>query len=256
MFLLKYYFLTLLAIGVLLHSGEACKGCVELDEITFDKLISRFPATLVKFDVAYPYGDKHEAFSAFAQDVAEVDDLLVALVGIKDYGEKDNANLGKKYNVEEKDLPRIKIIKRDNPKEWIDYPADLPVTKDNIKTFVRENTNLYIGLTGCLQEFDELAARFMEALAKDEKEAQEVLKEAQEEEKKFNGEENSGRMYIAIMQRVLEKGEDFIASERERVKGLQGKKLSPSKKLLLEHRLNILAAFKHTKSTTSDKSEL
>uniref|UniRef100_A0A1B0GL73 Endoplasmic reticulum resident protein 29 C-terminal domain-containing protein n=2 Tax=Lutzomyia longipalpis TaxID=7200 RepID=A0A1B0GL73_LUTLO len=63
-------------------------------------------------------------------------------------------------------------------------------------------------------------------------------------------------MYIAIMQRVLEKGEDFIESERERVKGLQGKKLSPSKKLLLEHRLNILAAFKHTKSTTSDKSEL
>lgn len=124
---------------------------------------------------------------------------------------------------------------------------------DNIKSFVREHSNLYIGLAGCLEEFDHLAGRFMEALPRGEKKAQEVLQEAQAEEKKFNGEENSGKMYIAIMQRVLEKGVDFLSTERERVKSLQGKKLSDGKKQLLEHRLNILAAFK---SIVSVKTEL
>ncbi|GAB0098524.1 Protein windbeutel [Sergentomyia squamirostris] len=237
------------------QSVEACKGCVELDEITFDKLIHRFPVTVVKFDVAYPYGEKHEAYSAFALDVSTVDDLLVGLIGIKDYGEKDNSEIGKRYEVDEKDYPAIKLIKKDDPTKWIDYPADLPVTVDNIKSFVRQNTNLYIGLTGCLEEFDILASNFMMALKKGEKHAQEVLHEAETEEKKFNGEENSGRMYIAIMQRVLEKGVDFIEKERERVKGLQGKKVSAGKKLLLEHRLNILAAF-NAVSNPSVKAEL
>uniref|UniRef100_A0A1L8DUC0 Putative erp29 n=1 Tax=Nyssomyia neivai TaxID=330878 RepID=A0A1L8DUC0_9DIPT len=253
---LKNYLIAVVLFGAFLGVTEACKGCVELDEITFDKLISRFPVALVKFDVAYPYGDKHEAFSTFAQDVASVDDLLVALVGVKDYGEKDNAELGKKFNAEEKDFPAIRLFKRDNPEEWISYPADQPITADSLKTFVRDNTNLYIGLTGCLQEFDELAVRFMQALKKGEKEAQEILKETQVEEKKFNGEENSGKMYIAIMQRVLEKGSTFIEDERERVKGLQGKKISAGKKVLLEHRLNILAAFRSTKAKAGDKSEL
>ncbi|XP_059620237.1 protein windbeutel [Phlebotomus argentipes] len=251
------FLVALVALWAVSRVAEACKGCVELDEITFDKLIRRFPVTVVKFDVAYPYGNNHEAFSSFALDVADVDDLLVGLVGIKDYGEKDNAELGKLYKATEKDLPVIKLIKRDDPRKWIDYkPSALTVSAEDLKAFVRDNSDLYIGLAGCLQEFDQLAGRFMDALAVDEKSAQEVLQDAQEEEKKFNGEENSGRMYIAIMQRILEKGAEFIASERERVKSLQGKKVSAGKKVLLEHRMNILAAFKATASASSDKSEL
>ena len=34
-----------------------------LDNLTFDKLLSKFDASLIKFDVAYPYGDKHEEFA-------------------------------------------------------------------------------------------------------------------------------------------------------------------------------------------------
>lgn len=50
----------------------------------------------MKFDAAYPYGPKHDEFVKFAESVANVDSLLVAEVGIKDYGEKDNADLGKR----------------------------------------------------------------------------------------------------------------------------------------------------------------
>lgn len=73
----------------------SCRGCVELDELTFDRTLRRFPdGALVKFDVAYPYGDKHEQFAKFAAEVANAsrtygpkaaahEDLLVAVVGVK-----------------------------------------------------------------------------------------------------------------------------------------------------------------------------
>ena len=34
-----------------------------LDVLSFDKVISKFPVSLVKFDIAYPYGDKHDQFA-------------------------------------------------------------------------------------------------------------------------------------------------------------------------------------------------
>ena len=52
---------------------------------------------MVKFDVAYPYGEKHDEFAKLAVDGAEVDDLMIAEVGIKDYGEKDNEELGNRF---------------------------------------------------------------------------------------------------------------------------------------------------------------
>ncbi len=71
-----------------------CKGCTPLDTLTFDKMIRSFPYSLIKFDTAYPYGDKHEEFAKVAVDGAEVEDLFVGEVGIKDYGDKDNEELG------------------------------------------------------------------------------------------------------------------------------------------------------------------
>lgn len=71
-----------------------CKGCTPLDTLTFDKMIRSFPVSLVKFDTAYPYGDKHEEFAKVAADGAELPGLFVGEVGIKDYGEKDNEELG------------------------------------------------------------------------------------------------------------------------------------------------------------------
>lgn len=51
------------------NGSSACKGCTDLDELTFDKLVKRFPVTIVKFDIAYPYGDQHEAYGRFAQGI-------------------------------------------------------------------------------------------------------------------------------------------------------------------------------------------
>lgn len=38
--------------------------------------------------------------------------------------------------------------------------SDKEWTADTIRKFVRQNTDVYMGLAGCLREFDELARRF------------------------------------------------------------------------------------------------
>ena len=84
-----------------------CKGCTPLDTLSFDKLLSKFKVSVVKFDVAYPYGDKHEEFSKFSKSAAEVEDLFVGEVGIKDYGDKDNADLAERFNIIKEDYPVV-----------------------------------------------------------------------------------------------------------------------------------------------------
>ena len=56
-------------------SASNCKGCTPLDELNFDKIVKRFDATLVKFDTAYAYGDKHEEFGKVAKELAEIEDV-------------------------------------------------------------------------------------------------------------------------------------------------------------------------------------
>ena len=40
-----------------------CKGCTPLDVLSFDKIVDKFQASLVKFDVPFPYGDKQDVFA-------------------------------------------------------------------------------------------------------------------------------------------------------------------------------------------------
>ena len=58
------------------------------DVLTFDKMVNAFPVSLVKFDVAYPYGDKHDEFAKISEEAAELPNMFIGEVGIKDYGDK------------------------------------------------------------------------------------------------------------------------------------------------------------------------
>lgn len=59
--------LLVVALSSKCNGSNTCKGCTDLDELTFEKLLKRFQVTIVKFDIAYPYGEQHEAYSRFAQ---------------------------------------------------------------------------------------------------------------------------------------------------------------------------------------------
>lgn len=158
-----------MCLSVVQYSWANSLGVVLLDEIILDKLMSRFAVSLVKFDVAYPYGDKHENYAKFAKEQnVLVEDMLIGDVHAKDYGDKENWGLLKRFGINEKELPTILLFKKSDPTKWIKYPRDHEVTVDNLKNFVRRNTKLYIGLSGCIQEFDTIAAAFMEKFNRNE----------------------------------------------------------------------------------------
>lgn len=52
----------------------------------------------MKIDVSYPYGEKHDEFVKLGLVYESVEDLLVAEVPVKDYGEKDNEDLAIRFD--------------------------------------------------------------------------------------------------------------------------------------------------------------
>lgn len=151
-------------------------GSVNLDELSFSKVTNKFKASLVKFDVAYPYGDKHDAFVAVAKDARDVDDLLLAEIGVKDYGEKENEALAKKYGATKDNFPIVKLFLK-GKSEPLTFDDSKGFTSDQLRRFVRENTGIYLSLPGCVRELDILAIKFMKS-TKDSKEK--ILKEVED----------------------------------------------------------------------------
>lgn len=139
----------------------ACKGCVELDEYNFDKLIKVFPTVLVKFDIAFPFGDIHETYEKFSKEVSKSQDLLIAQVGVKDYGDRDNENIANKYKIKKEDFPTILLFKDGQLDEPIKFSRSEGYTLENLKRFVKINSKVYLGAPGCIEQYDKLATRFL-----------------------------------------------------------------------------------------------
>lgn len=158
------------------YQSSAPSGSVNLDELSFNKVINKFEASLVKFDVSYPYGDRHEAFVAVAKDANDVDELLLAEVGVKDYGEKENEALARKYGATKDNFPIVKLFVK-GKSEPLTFDDSKGFTSDELRRFVRENTGIYLSLPGCVKELDILAIKFMKSKKDDRTE---VLKEAVE----------------------------------------------------------------------------
>lgn len=158
----------------LFHVSLACKGCINLDEFSFKKVLPKYEALLVKFDVAYPYGDKHDTYTKFVEELSTNEEIIVGEIGVKDYGDKENEELSKRYGVRTKeDLPAVKLFLKNNDK-YIDFPKETEFNVDNLRNFLKDNTNVYIGLPGCLEEYDKLAMNFVKATDKDS-----ILKKAE-----------------------------------------------------------------------------
>lgn len=174
-------------------------------------------------------------------------DLLFALVGIKDYGDKENSDLGKRFKISEK-YPVIKLFNNQSLEAYIDYPEDGAVTVEDLRKFILENTDLYIGLAGCIKEADELATRFSNPTNnKEQLEAligeAEILKDSVPSEK----DRNSLQIYVTLMKKITSSNKpipEFITAEKKRVQNLLKGKISDNKKDDLNVRLNIMESFK------------
>lgn len=240
--LLPLIFVAGTIIGSSVSIAEDCKGCVPLDSYSFDKVVSKFKAAVVKFDVAFPYGDKHEQFGKVAAATKDSQDLLVAEVGVKDFGNKDNADLAKRYNIKKGDFPVVLLFLQGEtePLRFI-AEEDADFTADNIKRFVKSKSAVYLGLPGCVEQLDRLAEEFKTSAESDR---QEILNKAKVFEKTLpEAQRAAAKVYVKTMERILERGDIFVQTEQTRLEGLLKGKLSDEKKRTMEERRNILQSF-------------
>ena len=101
-----------------------------------------------------------------------------------------------------------------------------------------------MGLPSCLREFDQFSTNFIQE--HDAKKRLEILDNANKALNLIKTKEDrkSAKTYIKIMEKVLEKGNDFISHEAERVQKITKSKISKEKQTEMDMRLNILQSFK------------
>ncbi|XP_034952692.1 protein windbeutel [Chelonus insularis] len=234
-------FITII-VAIKLVNSEDCKGCVALDTLSFDKVINKFKASLVKFDVAFPYGDKHDEYGKVALSTKDTEDLLVAVVGVKDFGNKDNSDLAQRFKVEKADFPAVLLFTQGQtePYKLLTGASD-DFTADNIKRLVRAKTGIYIGLPGCVEQLDKLVDEFKTSEGKDR---QEILNKAKALAETLSDQhQTAAKIYIKLMEKVIDKGDNFVQTEQNRIDGILKGKLSDEKKRTIEERKNILQSF-------------
>lgn len=235
--LLSFYILVLLG-NIFPSAVLAAKGVVPLDSLTFDKVIRNHKVVLVKFDKQYAYGEKEDEFKKFAEQAATQSDLLVAEVGVSEYGEKENDDVRERFGVSKDDYPVFKLFKQ-GQKEAIDYTQS--VTSEDLARFVRLESDLWLGKPNTLESFDKLVAEFLKA---DQDKYDDFIAKAEEtmnvvEEK----DQLIAKMYVSTMKKIKEKGVEFVSSETARVNKLLNEKVSDAKKAMFKSRLDILASF-------------
>lgn len=122
----------------------------------------------------------------------------------------------------------------------MEFSKDDTWSIDKIRDFVKDNTKIYIGLPGCLEEFDKLAAEFITASNKKSKleKAEKAIEKLSEEDK------NAANTYLKFMRKIDDAGNNFIKTEVARLnKIITDGKLKEKKKEELSLRLNILRSF-------------
>lgn len=256
----------LLGLGLLASlqgAQAAARGAVGLDSLTFDKIVDGSKTVLLKIDKQYAYGDKEDAFKEFVKDVAS-SSLVVAEVGVQDYGDKENDDIREKFDVDAENFPAFFLFKAGAiPGKDTAIKFDGDVTNNGLKRFITAETGIWIGLTGTLEAFDKIAADLTSGAA-DVETTKKQMKAEYAKLEDGSDTQKTGKMYTIIVDRIAKKvdadgGEPaatthaFATSEISRVNKLLKGKLTDAKKATLDARLNILASFTTKKADAKDE---
>merc|ERR1712106_505837 len=205
-----------------------CAGCTPLDVLSFDKIINRFRASLVKFDVAYPYGDQHDEFAKVAKDAVDAGDLFVGEVGVKDYAEKENKELAERFQLTKDDYPTAFLFVKNAEGKVDSFRFVGEFSASKLKNFIRQKSGIYLPLPGCIEEFDLLVDKLLRAAKQDRKK---VLREAEDLWDKVHGPKMHKRadIYVKIMKKIVDTDISFVKKEEERLKKISGGQITVEK---------------------------
>jgi len=219
------------------------KGAIPLDSFTFDKVVGQGVPVLVKFDKDYPYGEAEDAFKDLAAKVGGgTKDVLIASVGVQEYGDKLNEDLAERFSVNKEQFPHYMLFSGDAKADPVIFKGDVKV--DKLVGFLKEQVRgFYIALPGCIRELDKVAVEFM-ATAGGGRNLKK--QEAEQISSRLNSEadKQSGKYYLLLMQKVIDKGDNFIQTETARLaKMIDSVSITEDKKALFRTRQNIISGF-------------
>merc|ERR1711892_71566 len=229
-----------LACLVSLGISQSLEGLVQLDKTSFDKIMTKFEYSLIKFDVGYPTGDKHKNFGKVATQITEADNLFMGEVRIKDYGDKNNEDMADRFNVnkDKTSMPETILFntKDGTLTEMARYGGDYSV--DNLRLFVSSKSGVYLKLDGCIKELDTLAEKFSRATNKEDREKILFAAESWAKEK---GED--AVVYVKIMKAALDTGYERVEKEKARVEKVMDNKASDKVIAKMARKMNVLNSF-------------
>lgn len=226
-----------------MHVSESSmtKGVLPLYSDTFDKVIPKFKAVLVKFDKEYAYGDEHDEFKKVAVATISQPELIIAEVPIQEYGDKENSDLADRFNIKKDDWPEYRLFLQGKP-EPIVYTGGEARAED-IQKFIIQESGLWLGLPACVEEFDELVKEFFQVSGDDRSQIVEKAETMKEAITSDAVKKERATVYVKAMQKVIEKGDSYIDTEIARVEKLSEGKVSEKKKAQLKDRASILTSF-------------
>lgn len=219
------------------------------------QLVDNFKAVLVMFDESYPVNyDVDEQFKRLAHDLRFSKDVFVGKMTVSMPHEEDaKTNYNEEYKLAKKlepqseglkvTLPRVYLFKQGDLVKPIVWKDDEKFDSFEVRAFIRANIpEVRVVLESCIPELDSLAEKFVADL---KNEGKVIMKKAKDFVGKLVDDvRQNGEVYVKIMDKVIERGEMFLESERERVFNiLKGAKISNAKKEQIQKRLNILASF-------------
>jgi len=216
-------------------------GCIDLDTMTFDKIVGGERPTFVRFDQEYPYGEENNVFETLALN-STGSPMLVCSVGISEYSNNGNADLAQRFGIvaEDKDKFPIYMMFQAGSKEGVTFTGSA-LSDLEMRQFIRKQ-GVWIGLQGCSDKGDKNAQLFMSTANK----RKDILAET-EKLSADEGKEGTTKWYSIVMKKVIEKGDGFINTEITRLQKVLeqgGESLKEEKVKLFNTRLNILASFK------------
>jgi len=203
---------------------SAKRGILELDDISFDRIVDGNKAVLVAF-LEHSWKDP-ENYDTVA---TELPDLIVAKV---DGSASHNSDLKTRFSITDLSKPVFKFFPKGS-KEPETYGGQ--ANGADLIDFVRIQRNPK------MKELKELASKFLSSnvnRADSVKKAESIVNSLEGNEKDY------ANFYLNSMKKIQEKGVDFVGTEKTRLQNLiENKGTTENKKHEFTKRLNVLNSF-------------